>query len=357
MKNKRVLAGLSLEELSALLDCYPAFRSRQIYEWICRGASGFDEMKNLPAAIRNELGEKFTPLPGTQVSELSDRDGTVKLGIELEDEAVIEGVILSDGKDRKTACLSTQAGCPLGCVFCKTGMLGFKRNLSAAEIAGQFLRLKKIQSGISHIVVMGMGEPLLNLGELRAAIDFFSDPAGLNISKRRITISTSGIVDGIHDLAEHGPDVRLALSLTTAREDLRQKLMPVAKENPLPLLKKALHAYQQKTRRRITLEMVLLGGVNTGQEDAKAVADFSGGLKTVINLIPWNSARGLEFEGRPLKTPAQDEIAGFTRALESMGLNVTRRLEKGSKISGACGQLGAIQAVSNNSEILTQRIN
>jgi len=348
MKNKPALAGLLAEELSALLDSYPAYRSRQIHEWICRGAVSFDEMKNLPLPIRKELEERFTLIPGTQVSELLDSDGTVKLGIEFKDKAVIEAVILSDGKDRKTACLSTQAGCPMGCVFCKTGMIGFKRNLSAAEITGQFLRLKKIQNGISHIVVMGMGEPLLNLNELKAAIDFFSDPSGLNISKRRITLSTCGIVDGIRDLAEHGPDVRLALSLTTARESLRRELMPAAKDNPLPLLKEALRAYQQKTRRRVTLEMVLLGGVNTGPEDAKAAADFSRGLKTVINLIPWNAAAGLEFKGAPLKTPSPAEIADFTSALESAGLKVTRRIEKGLNISGACGQLGVVPAAADN---------
>ena len=286
--SKPVLAGRVPEELAELLRPYPNFRTKQIYKWICQAAAGFDEMSNLPLSLRKELEEKFTLLSGTPSSELLDTDGTVKLGISYEDGVVIEGVILKDGKERKTACLSTQAGCPLGCVFCKTGKLKFARNLTAAEICGQFLHLKKREQDISHIVIMGMGEPLLNLEELRKAIVFFTDTNGLNISKRRITVSTSGIEKGILELANNGPDLRLALSLTSAREKLREALMPVTRENPLPCIKNALLHYQEKRKRRITLEMVLLGGINTGAQDVIAAADFAKGLDLVVNLIPWN---------------------------------------------------------------------
>ena len=347
MKNKPVLAGLQLGELAELLNAYPPFRSRQIYKWICSGALGFDEMSNLPVSLRKELAEKFSFFSGTVSSELCDPDGTVKLGIRLEDGAVIEAVILSDGEGRKTACLSTQAGCPAGCVFCKTGMIGFKRNLSAVEIAGQFLLLKKREPAISHIVIMGMGEPLFNLGELRKALDFIMDPGGINISKRRITLSTCGIEKGILDLAGGGPDIRLALSLTTAREELRQRLMPITRENPLPRIRDALFEYQKKMKRRITLEMVLLGGINTDTSDVEAAADFvqpgsRTGLDVVINLIPWNPVEGMVFEGRPLRPPAPPETQAFSAALERRGLKVTRRFGKGLGISGACGQLGAV---------------
>ena len=342
MKPKPALGGLPPEELTKLLGSYPGFRSRQIYNWICSGAGTFDEMSNLPVSLRNELAEKYTLYSGAVTSELSDPDGTVKLGITLEDGSIIEGVILRDAEDRKTACLSTQAGCPLGCVFCKTGALGFRRNLAAREIAGQFLHLRRRERHISHIVVMGMGEPLLNLEELRKALDFIMDPGGINISKRRITISSSGIEKGILELAGQGPDVRLALSLTTARQELRERLMPVTRANPLPLVKGALLQYQKKRKRRITLEMVVLGGINTGLPDAKAAADFARGLDTVINLIPWNPVEGMEFEGLPLRAPTPRETADFKASLESSGLKVTQRIGKGLKISGACGQLGSI---------------
>ena len=220
---REVLAGLLFEELAELLKHYPPFRSRQIYKWICSGAGSFEEMSNLPLPLRKELAEKYTLFSGELCSELRDKDGTIKLGIRLEDGAVIEAVILEDGEGRKTACISTQAGCPAGCVFCKTGMLGFKRNLSAREIAGQFLQLRRREPEISHIVIMGMGEPLLNLNELRKALDFIMESGGMNISKRRITLSTSGIEKGILDLAGQGPDIRLAFSLTSGRQHIREK--------------------------------------------------------------------------------------------------------------------------------------
>jgi 23S rRNA (adenine2503-C2)-methyltransferase len=342
MTAKPVLAGLSLGELKDLLIPYPALRSRQIYEWICRGIGTFNEMTNLPLSLRKELHENYALYSGEPDSELKDRDGTVKLGIRLEDGARIEAVMLQDGKERKTACLSSQAGCPAGCVFCKTGLLGFKRNLTAQEIAAQFLHLKRREGEISHIVVMGMGEPLFNLDELRKALDFFTDPGGLNISKRRITLSTSGIVKGILDLADAGPDLRLALSLITARQELRDGLMPIiSRENPLAQIKEALLKYQEKKERRITLEMVLLAGLNTSAQEAKAAADFAGGLNAVFNLIPWNHVPGMEFEGLQLKRPEKKEVAAFAAKLESFGLKVTQRREKGRSISGACGQLGA----------------
>jgi 23S rRNA (adenine2503-C2)-methyltransferase len=203
------------------------------------------------------------------------------------------------------------------------------------------LYLLKTEKEISHIVIMGMGEPLLNLSELRKAIDFFTDKKGLNISKRRITVSTCGIAKGILDLANNGPDIRIAISLTTAREELRQRLMPSSRENPLPVLQEALLEYQKKMKRRITLEMVLLRGLNTGVSDAKAAREFARGLDTVINLIPWNPVEGLEFEGLPLCAPTQKEIGDYAAALEKEGLKVTMRMKKGRGISGACGQLGS----------------
>jgi 23S rRNA (adenine2503-C2)-methyltransferase len=337
---KTILAGLTFAETKIILSGYPSFRSSQIYNWLVSGVESFDGMRNLPFPLRGELAEKYTLNPGKAASAQRDTDGTLKLGISMDDGAVIEAVLLRDGKDRKTACLSTQAGCPAGCVFCKTGMIGYKRNLTSAEIAGQFLHLRNNEKEISHIVFMGMGEPLLNLDELRKAVNFFTDKKGLNISKRRITVSTCGIAEGILDFANNGPDIRLALSLATGRDELRGRLMPASRDNPLPLLKEALLYYQKKAKRRITMEIVLLKGLNTGVSDAKAVREFTRGLDTVINLIPWNPVDGVEFEGLPLRAPAHKEIAEYAAALEKEGLKVTTRIRKGGGISGACGQLG-----------------
>jgi 23S rRNA (adenine2503-C2)-methyltransferase len=273
-------------------------------------------------------------------TKLEDPDGTIKLRIRLWDGAAIEAVVLTDGEGRQTACLSTQAGCPIGCVFCKTGALGFLRNLEASEITEQFYHLRDLCPGIANIVVMGMGEPLLNLGELRKALETLTDPEGLGLSKRRVTVSTSGIISGIRELAEKGPGVRLAVSLTTADEHLRRRLMPIAASNPLPALKDALVFYQRKQGRRITLEAALLGGVNTRDEDIAALAAFARGLNAVVNLIPWNPVEGLSFAGKALREPAGEEVARFGRGLEARGIKVTRRFRKGRLVAGACGQLG-----------------
>jgi 23S rRNA (adenine2503-C2)-methyltransferase len=324
---------------SDLLHPLPPFRVKQIFRWISRGVSSFAGMSDLGKALREVLESRFFLYSSSVAAELADPDGTVKLQIELHDGERIEAVLLSDGEGRKTACLSTQAGCPAGCVFCKTGSLGFSRNLSSAEIIEQFFYLKA-RGDISNIVIMGMGEPLLNLGELRRALKVLFDPQGLGISPRRLTVSSSGIIGGIRDLADNGPLVRLALSLTSAREELRNRLMPIGRANPLPRLKEALQYYQQKTGRRITLEAVLLGGLNTGREEASAVAAFARGLDAVVNLIPWNPVEGLAFEGQALREPSPGELRAFMTELESRGLNITLRYRKGRDVAGACGQLG-----------------
>ena len=346
MKSKIALTGLLPDELAELLDTYPLFRCRQLYQGILSGAKSFDEMSSLPVPMRKELEDNYKVSSGNVISEIKDSDGTVKLVMTMEDGAVIEGVILSDAEDRKTACLSTQAGCPMGCIFCKTGMMGFRRNLTATEIAGQFMLLKQKEPEITNIVIMGMGEPFLNLEALRKAIDFFMHSGGLNISKRRITISTCGIEKGILDLADHGPDIRLALSLTTARQELRERLMPVSRDNPLNKIKDALIYFQKKREQRITLEMVLLSGINTSAVESGAVAEFVRGMDAVINLIPWNPVQGLNLDGSALKAPSNYEVATFTGALKTRGLKVTQRYEKGQKISAACGQLGATGAIN-----------
>jgi 23S rRNA (adenine2503-C2)-methyltransferase len=228
------LTGLAPAELAKALEGLPRFRAGQIFKWIARGASSFKDMTDLSRELREDLGARHALYDSRVVRAPEDPDGTVKLQIRLADGAMIEAALLRDDRGRQTACLSTQAGCPVGCVFCKTGSLGFLRNLAAHEIVEQFLHLRRIKSAIANVVIMGMGEPLLNLAELRAALGIITHPEGLGLSKRRITLSTSGIIPGIRELTDAGPDLRLAVSLTTADQALREELMPIAKANPLP---------------------------------------------------------------------------------------------------------------------------
>jgi 23S rRNA (adenine2503-C2)-methyltransferase len=354
--NPQPLCGLPLEELAETLQPLPRFRAAQIFKWIAGGVSNFEEMSNLPQPLRKELAEKFILRTPSVVEKHCGDDGSVKLALQFSDGPWVEAVMLSDGSGRRTACLSTQAGCPVGCVFCKTG-ISFSRNLSSAEIVEQFLLLEKTadeisntDSGswepsesrpISNIVVMGMGEPLLNLPELRRALAVITHKQGIGFSKRRITVSTCGIANGIEDLAAKGPSVRLAFSLTTADEDLRRRLMPISSSQPLNKVKEALLGFQERGGGRVTLEAVLLEGINTRGEDAQSIANFAKGLDSVVNLIPWNPVNGLEFEGKALKPPSVAEVETFTRELEKLGLNVTRRFRRGRGIMGACGQLGS----------------
>ena len=334
------LTGLAPEELAESLGDLPPFRARQIFRWIARGASSFAEMTDLALDLRKDLSARHALYGSSVVKKLEDPDGTVKLHIRLADGARIEAALLRDDRGRQTACISTQAGCPAGCVFCKTGSLGFLRNLAAHEMVEQFLHLRALKPGIANVVIMGMGEPLLNLAELRRAMAIITHPGGLGLSRRRITLSTSGISAGIRELAEDGPDLRLAVSLTTADQALREELMPVARANPLNELKEALLRHQEKRGRRITLEAVLLGGVNTRDEDIAAMAAFARGLDAAVNLIPWNPVEGMSFRGRPLREPRGAETARFARELARQGLTVTCRLRKGRSVLAACGQLG-----------------
>jgi 23S rRNA (adenine2503-C2)-methyltransferase len=341
------LSGLTLTEIEELLPGLPRFRAGQIYKWIAKGVNSFEEMTNIPVSLRGELKERFL-LYSSAVDNIYEDGETKKIVFSLEDGSKIESVLLNDGKNRLTACISTQVGCPAGCVFCKTGSLGFKRNLDCAEIIEQFLHLRLASSGkdsghiIDNIVVMGMGEPLLNLPNLRKAILLLNNKKGINFSPRRITISTCGICDGLYDLAQNGPSVRLALSLATADESLRQKLMPITKSNSLEKIKEILLLFQRKGAGRITLEIPLLKTLNTRDTDAKSIAAFAKGLDTIVNIIPWNPVAGLQFEGKPLCEPDKKETEDFIRMLESYGLKVTMRLHKGRSVMGACGQLGSI---------------
>ncbi len=330
------LIGLTPEEINELVNERPgSFRGAQIFKWIYQGVTDFDEMTNVSKELRAELRTK-NALYTTEISQtLKDPDGTVKLQITLHDGGCIETVLLTDAEGRKTACVSCQVGCPMGCAFCQTGTLGFARNLTAGEIIEQFLHLEHICGTLQNIVFMGMGEPMLNLDNIRKAISILSSPKGRNLSTRRITISTSGVIKGIYDMADNGPNVRLAVSLTAADPELRTKLMPVNVANPLPELSKAIGYWMEKTGNRCTLEAALLHNVNTTRESALAMKKFVGNMPVHINIIPWNPVNSLPYE-----EPSRNEVRNYLNMLEELGLTVTQRTRRGRKIGGACGQLG-----------------
>ena len=336
MTQKPSLSGIPPRELESILAPLPRYRAAQVFSWINSGVDSFEAMTNLPLEQRRELDEHFCLRKTTVVKKFEDGGGVAKLQIGVSG-GTVEAVVLVDGAGRRTACLSTQLGCAMGCVFCKTGSMGLTRNLDSTEITEQFYHIRKFYPDIANIVFMGMGEPLLNLPELRRALDVLCR----TMSPRRITVSTCGLVGGIENLAYQGPAVRLAVSLTTAREDLRLRLMPVGVTNPLWRLKEALLRYQWSLKRRITLEAALLGGINLSVEDAAAMAAFAEGLDVVVNLIPWNPVEGLSFEGVPLREPSAAEFSRFCAELENRGLKIVIRRKKGCGISGACGQLGS----------------
>ena len=329
------LAGLLPEEITEQLGLSQKFRGEQIFQWIGKGVTSFEEMTNLSLDLRTKL-EESSVIRSSRISKiLKDPDGTIKLQIELHDKKAVETVLLIDKENRKTACVSCQVGCAMKCAFCQTGQLGLARNLTAAEIVEQFLFLEQEAGPLNNIVFMGMGEPLMNLSAIRKSVDILTHKKGRNLSSRRITLSTSGVIKGIYDLADNGPLLRLAVSLTTADEDLRTELMPVNIKNPLPELKEAIKYYSEKTGKRVTLEAALLSEKNTGIESAKKMIDFAKDLDVNVNLIPWNPIETL-----PFKEPSVSEAKNFISILERANINVTLRTRRGRKIGGACGQLG-----------------
>lgn len=334
---QNVLTGLLPEEICENLELSQSFRAKQIFKWVGNGAKSFDQMTNLSLDLRNELSKKAILRSSKVENIFKDPDGTIKLQIHLFDDNIVETVLLTDKEGRKTACVSCQAGCAMRCAFCMTGTLGLSRNLQAFEIVEQFLFLEEIAGKLDNIVFMGMGEPMQNLTGIRKAISILCHKDGRALSSKRITLSTCGIVKGIYDLADNGPHIRLAVSLTTANQSLREKLMPVcvSKENSLSELKKAIDYYAKKSGKRVTLEAALLHNTNTDAQSAKNLIDFAKNIDVNINLIPWNPVNILPFE-----SPSSNEVHNFVDLLEKAGLNVTLRKKRGQKIGGACGQLG-----------------
>jgi 23S rRNA (adenine2503-C2)-methyltransferase len=332
------LYGSLPEEISSRIGLEKAFRGRQIFEGLHKRGLDIASMTDLPASLRDELAEEI-PLFTTKVLQtLRDPDGTVKLLLAAgggQAPARVECVLLQTDTGRKTACLSTQSGCAMGCAFCKTGTFGLDRNLDASEIVEQFHHLSRVCGLISNIVFMGMGEPLENLEALRKSIAVFTHPRGLALSPRRMTVSTCGIVPGILSLADEGPAVGMAVSLVSADEQKRKSLIPAARRWGLGELKSALLHHREKTGKRLTVEIVLLKGINDSVEDIRKLRCYLDGLDAIVNLIPWNPAPGLDFQ-----EPSEAAVQLYYAELERAGIPAVRRYRRGRKIGGACGQLG-----------------
>ncbi len=315
------------------------FRAGQIYEWLWKkGVTDFGQMTNIPSGLREKLNELFF-IDGVNISfKISGKDKTTKTLFQSFDNLNFEGVLIP-GKERVTACISTQAGCPLNCSFCATGELGFKRNLNSGEIFDQVFKLNKLSEEIfnrnlSNIVIMGMGEPLLNYNNTMSAIDHITSPSGLGMSPQRITLSTAGICPEIKRMADDDAKINLSVSLHSADNEKRSVLMPVNKKYDLNSLKEALKYYYNKTGKRITYEYLLLGGINDSGEDAVLLTEFTKITPCKINLIEYNP-----HENDSFASPAKEKTEAFMKFLESRNLVVTLRKSKGQDINAACGQL------------------
>jgi 23S rRNA (adenine2503-C2)-methyltransferase len=341
---KSSLKSSILEETVASLTAWleereiPRYRAKQIFGWIYqRRVSAFDEMTDLPKQLRLDLAEHFELFCSETVATQNSDDGTQKLLLQLADGGRIECVLLRDGL-RRSICVSSQVGCAMGCVFCASGLDGVERNLTRGEILEQMLKLQRLlpsDERLSHIVMMGMGEPLANLPRVLDALGVAKDTeVGLGISPRRITISTVGLPASIDKLAEDKSPFHLAISLHAPNDQLRNQLVPVNKNIGIDSILDAADRYFAVTGRRLTFEYVLLRGINDSKQCAQQLVHLLRNRNSMLNVIPYNPVPGL-----PYDTPTPDVIHQFRKTLIDSGINVMFRQRKGDDIQAACGQL------------------
>ncbi len=334
------LLSFSLPELESLILSMgeKKFRAKQIFGWLARGAASYDEMSNVPAGLRRDLAENgyYIGQPEVVTMQESKTDGTRKCLYEFSDGARVESVFMKYSYGN-SICISTQVGCLMGCTFCASTMDGKQRDLTAGEMLGEVLKMKRVTGeDINHIVLMGMGEPLDNYEEVSKFLKLINSPEGVNLSLRNITLSTCGIIPGIYRFAEDFPQVNLAVSLHAPNDEIRRRTMPVARKYGYDDLMKACRDYTEKTHRRITFEYALIRGVNDSPENAEELADHLKGWLTHVNLIPLN-----EVKGRDYRTAEGSSVLAFRKVLENRGVAVTVRRTLGSDIDAACGQLRA----------------
>lgn len=338
MKDNRVnLKDLTLPELEELCQSLgeKKYRARQVFQWLYRGHFTIEDMTDLPESFRNKLKERaYVGFLEIEKKLVSNVDGTTKYLLKLDDGNIIESVIMiySFGI---SACLSTQVGCRMGCSFCASTIGGLVRNLSAGEMADEILTMQgDLKQRISNIVLMGSGEPLDNFDNVIKFLKIINSKDGLNIGMRHITLSTSGLVPEIKTLADYNLQINLAISLHAPNDELRQKIMPVARKYSIGEIMDACRYYIDKTNRRITFEYSLIKGVNDSVDNARELSQLLKGMLCHVNLIPVN-----EIEERDYKKSGTDRIKDFKSILEHRGIEVTVRREMGADINAACGQL------------------
>jgi 23S rRNA (adenine2503-C2)-methyltransferase len=339
------IKSLLLPELEAVLAelGQPAYRAGQVMQWLYeKRVKSWAEMTNLPAGLRTALAERFTLERPENLRVLGAKDTTRKYLFRLSDGNLIESVLIpaspalyGEPSDRRTLCVSTQVGCAYGCKFCASGLDGWTRNLRADEIVDQILLAEELAGErVSNLVFMGMGEPLANFKNLMQAIAILNAPWGVGIGARHITISTSGLAPQIRELAEQPLQVRLAISLHGATDEVRQQIMPVNRKYPLEVLLDACEYYVQRKKQRMTFEYILIQEINDRAEDAAALAKVARRVNAKVNCIPYNSVEGL-----PWQRPGEPRQDAFMEILTRAGVTATLRREKGHDIAAACGQL------------------
>ncbi len=339
------LTGQSPDALTAWLQegGQPAFRSNQILEWVWKKkVSSIEAMTNLPVALRARLTASFRLSALEHAHTQGAADTTRKFLFRLHDGRYVESVLIpanpalyGEASDRRTLCISSQVGCAYGCKFCASGLAGFARNLDPSEIAGQVLAAEQLAGQrVDNLVFMGMGEPLANLTHLLAAITLITSEKSLHLGARHLTISTSGLVPQIRQLATHPQQIRLAISLHGATDEVRQQIMPINQKWPIATLFDALDDWNARKNQKLTLEYILIQGVNDALEQAVILAHLARRAHAKVNLIPYNTVEGLSWQ-----RPPDTHCRAFRDILLSAGVAATLRLEKGHDIDAACGQL------------------
>ena len=347
--DKIALLDLTMVELVGFLRSlgHPDFRARQVYDWIYRQrVLDCARMTNLPKALRQQLADSATLSPGELVAESVAADGlTSKSLLRLCDGATVETVLMryaeaEGGDGRRAICVSSQVGCPVGCVFCATGQSGFVRHLTAGEIVGQVLHFavrlaaEGYERPVTHVVFMGQGEPLLNLEQVKRAVEILNSPYGLNLGARHVTISTAGVVPGISELARWPLQIGLAVSLHAPDDELRTRLVPLNRKYSIATVLAACRDYVARSGRRVTFEYALIDHVNDAPPQARALAQRLRGLNCHVNLIPMNATPGYELQPSPRR-----RVLAFQQELSRQGIACTVRVERGADIEAACGQL------------------
>lgn len=336
---KKPIKAYSLPELEQVLKelGQPSFRAKQLAQWLyVKHANSYDEMSNLPLSLRSILSETHPLQNASIVQKLISHDGTRKYLIKFEDGVFVETVAIPSHDDQRlTVCFSTQAGCPMSCAFCATGHEGFTRNLNIGEMIDQVLIAQEdMEKRVSNLVVMGQGEPFLNYDNVLSALKVFNNSDLLAIGARHITVSTCGIIPKINQFSKETEQFTLAVSLHSARQEIRDQLMPKTVNYPLTELKSILQSYVEKTNRRVSFEYIMLKNVNDSKEDFEALTSFCKDLLCHVNLIPMN-----EIEDSPFKPSSRETIEFWKTELCERGIETTIRESRGADIQGACGQL------------------